>query len=347
VNAPGFFPAITGFTDAITALPKEMIRHYTMLKEVDAKIYGPEEALKKTVSEALKMPVPPRRWQPHQHNDNESITGTNQSATTSINGAAMQFTLSQQAPPSQTDEQTQLEHPDLPRRKHFFHLREYMALNISALDEKIHVLTTATDALERQLSRCDSYWPGIENEINEETRYGNLNHWAYIDKTAERRIATAHERPRRDAAHSSSLGITSLGTEGDYASRSEARREALAHRKRNIQQIDSEFEDDRTGKRATGPGKGKKPSSSALGANGSLHANLSGIHKDKRRKIEKPNNAAGLGVSMERSISTVYGATAGSSRATVGSPRETPMQFENPRRKGRGGATANGNGRKR
>lgn len=55
---PGFFPAITHFTNSITALPKEMIRHYTMLKEVDAKIYGPEAELGQFLGEALKNPPP-------------------------------------------------------------------------------------------------------------------------------------------------------------------------------------------------------------------------------------------------------------------------------------------------
>ena len=54
---PGFFPAITHFTNSITALPKEMIRHYTMLKEVDAKIYGPEAELGQLLSQALKSPA--------------------------------------------------------------------------------------------------------------------------------------------------------------------------------------------------------------------------------------------------------------------------------------------------
>ena len=53
---PGFFPAITHFTDSITALPKELIRHYTMLKEVDAKIYGPEAELGQLLYKALANP---------------------------------------------------------------------------------------------------------------------------------------------------------------------------------------------------------------------------------------------------------------------------------------------------
>ena len=50
----GFFPAITHFTDSITALPKEMIRHYTMLKEVDAKVHGPEEKLGQLLNAGLR-----------------------------------------------------------------------------------------------------------------------------------------------------------------------------------------------------------------------------------------------------------------------------------------------------
>lgn len=53
---PGFYPALTHFTNAIDALPKEMIRHYTMLKEVDAKIYGPGESLRQLFTTALKFP---------------------------------------------------------------------------------------------------------------------------------------------------------------------------------------------------------------------------------------------------------------------------------------------------
>ena len=57
-ETPGFYPAITHFTDAITALPKELIRHFQMLKEVDAKVYGPEENLSRLLSAGLKAPVP-------------------------------------------------------------------------------------------------------------------------------------------------------------------------------------------------------------------------------------------------------------------------------------------------
>lgn len=52
------FPAITHFADAITALPKELVRHFTLLKEVDAKLFAPEDQLCKLVDATVKFPPP-------------------------------------------------------------------------------------------------------------------------------------------------------------------------------------------------------------------------------------------------------------------------------------------------
>ncbi|EDN03669.1 predicted protein [Histoplasma mississippiense (nom. inval.)] len=52
-NIPhGLYPAITHFTDAITALPKEFRRHASLLKEVDGKAWALEEALSKQLDAA-------------------------------------------------------------------------------------------------------------------------------------------------------------------------------------------------------------------------------------------------------------------------------------------------------
>lgn len=73
---PGFFPALTHFTDSITALPREMTRNYTMLKEVDAKTYGPEEALGHLVAEIRKAPVPSRKRAQPTRGHQTAETGT-------------------------------------------------------------------------------------------------------------------------------------------------------------------------------------------------------------------------------------------------------------------------------
>lgn len=41
----GFYPALTHFTDAVAALPREFRRHNSLLKEVDAKAWALEENL--------------------------------------------------------------------------------------------------------------------------------------------------------------------------------------------------------------------------------------------------------------------------------------------------------------
>lgn len=62
-NVPhGIFPALTHFTDAITALPREFRRHNSLLKEVDAKAWALEDNLHQlllTASESLPVPFPP------------------------------------------------------------------------------------------------------------------------------------------------------------------------------------------------------------------------------------------------------------------------------------------------
>jgi len=44
---PGFFPAITHFTESIEGLPKEVVRHFSTLKEVEAKLHAPDEELRR------------------------------------------------------------------------------------------------------------------------------------------------------------------------------------------------------------------------------------------------------------------------------------------------------------
>ena len=47
----GFYPAISHFTDAITALPRDFRRHSSLLKEVDAKAWTLEENLQKLLQQ--------------------------------------------------------------------------------------------------------------------------------------------------------------------------------------------------------------------------------------------------------------------------------------------------------
>jgi hypothetical protein len=56
-GAPGFLPALTHFTGAVDAFPKEIIRHFSMFKEVEAKVHDPELLLKELLDEIAQLPV--------------------------------------------------------------------------------------------------------------------------------------------------------------------------------------------------------------------------------------------------------------------------------------------------
>ena len=341
----GFFPAITHFTDSITALPKEMIRHYTMLKEVDAKVYGPEDALKQLVSAALQVPDPPR-WKPMKNPVGEagSQNPNTENETASFSSTNINGVQPHGEPASYTEAQGLPDSRDLPRRQLFLQLRTVMAEMLLTLDEKNHVMSTATEALEKQLARCDSSFPYIEEEISEETRYGNLHHWAYVEKAVEKKGTTAGERTRREnaAMHPQLLHEAEQGS---------TRMERAMTTRRQQKQHDSDFDEGRgaghsTVKKTTGPGKGKKavePASLANGITPIYEQVGSGVNgTNKRRKVEKPATGDGLGgFPTGGAMSTVYGRARGG-----GSPRETPAA-ESRKGKARGGGTANGSGRRR
>lgn len=356
---PGFFPAITHFTDSISALPKEMIRNYTMLKEVDAKIYGPEEILGQLVKDILAAPIPPRKLTPLPQT-NEVMKSASKVVPDALlkNGSSNQPRSREpvpvQAVPSMTSNSF-----DMPRRQMALNLRLVMNEMLGTLDEKNHVISTAVDELGKQLARCDSSFSNIPNEVSEEARYGSLNHWAYTEKAAEKKGTLAGERTRRDTAANSHAANAGVSHDVDgAASRSEMRREALAARKRPNPTLDSDFDENRSPaqmaiRKAQANGKGRKAADPPVAINGTVvglgiaNGAPPAAPPSKRRKIEKQVVATPLGgLPMERAMSSVYGSNIGSARGTAGSPRETPA-VEVPKKRGRATGGTNGNPRRR
>ena len=335
---PGFCPAITHFTDCITALPKEMIRHYTMLKEVDAKIYGPEEMLGQLVTVALKTPAPPKQLPVLSKPD---LIRTNTEGTEITAGSASDGTAPSQARvPSLSGSSEDPNTPDVARRRMFGNLRLVLGEMLSTLDEKNHVMLTAMDSLDRQLARCDSSYPYIANEISEEVRLGSKTHWAYRERT---KATTAAERTTRQLAHTTAI----QEAEGP-AARSEVRREALAARKQRNQHVDSDFDERALQPAAKKNGtahKGRKMAETFPQEGHALGITNGGAlvgPPNKRRRVEKTVG----GLPMQRAMSGVYGSSTGSARANAGSPKDTPIP-DPSRKRGRAAGIMNGNGRKR
>ena len=365
-TAPGFFPAITHFTNSISALPKEIIRHFTLLKEVDAKVFGPEETLTQLVAAAANAPAPPPEQvalpSDSEHtngNTNITVTGATHPVSTASGGIASGHG---------TQAQAGNDDADLARRSLFYNLRVVASEMLMTLDEKNHVLSTATEALNKQLARVDSSFPHIDNEISEEARYGSLMHWAYADKSAARgNGTTAGERSRRDVAAANNLAAAAAAVhEGETAvSRSESRREAMLARKQRHLHAESDFDDGRqshpntTGgalRKPQGASKVRKPVDAPVTTNGTSlglgitngTANIASSVPNKRRRTEKPvTSTAGNGIPvMERAMSSVMQNSGGAGRGGAASPRETPAADVSKKR-ARGVAAPSGPVRKR
>ncbi|KAL4945392.1 hypothetical protein BDV06DRAFT_36038 [Aspergillus oleicola] len=272
----GFYPALTHFTDAITALPREFRRHNSLLKEVDAKAW----ALEDNLLQLLKASV-------------ESAATTCPANPAPVVGGVVREDLLPQVV-AQTPESPESKN----RRVLFDRVRHTLSDLMMTADEKNHVISNANDELDRQLMRLDTVFPYIAGEISDEARLGSLNHWAYSNRNAPK--TTTQERPRREVA--SNKDLVHAIQEAEAASRSEARREAVLARRQRRAHVDSDMDD----ARAAGSRKGQSSKNRVAGDHGALGHSQPGSNassgQTKRRKVERPANVEG-GTAMERSAS--------------------------------------------
>ncbi|KAJ9653481.1 hypothetical protein H2198_007323 [Neophaeococcomyces mojaviensis] len=245
----GFYPAITHFTDAITALPRDFRRHTSLLKEVDAKAWTLEENLQRLLTECLhERQTRPITSAAHTvAGSSSSIAGDAPiaSAANSVNGMVLD-TASQYSNVSVD--------PDLQRRRQLYAaLRNNLMQMMMPLDEKNHVISNANEELSRHTRRQDEIWPHIADEISEETRLGSLRHWALTDLNPTKKAQAAATRGR-DAAAS-----LALPHDTDIAERSERRREAILAKKQKTaqQQVASDADDRAVPRKGAGAGKKK------------------------------------------------------------------------------------------
>ena len=194
-------------------------------------------------------------------------------------------------------------------------------------------MNTAMDALERQLRRCDSSYPYIEDEISEEARYGSLTHWAYTDKAGEKKSILVGERTRR------SQNIQDAKEAEGAAIRSDLRREAIKSTKARNHHLDSDFDDSKmVGKRGQTGAKGRKFADSSYAPNGvGLGIINTAAPPSKRRKTEKATMSS---LPMERAMNSVYGSSTSTMKG-----KEPPVA--ELKKKSRATVTSNGNTRRR
>jgi hypothetical protein len=341
------FPAITHFTDAITSLPKDIVRHFTLLKEVDAKIFAPEDTLFQLVDAALKS-NPPEPRNTRDGSSSVAPASTPMSTQNSLSGHALN---NHPAPGSlnESHASTVFDPSNKPRRDLFHQTAKQIQEMLVSLEEKNHVITTANEALSKQLARIDDVWPHLENEFSEEAKWGSTTHWAYPENRVNR--ANQAERSRRDGAASLTAAAQQLQVEEAAAARSDARKQAIMAKKGKNQHQDSDADDAENkqkgepSKKTHGNSKARKGAESAtpVGLGISTSANANGNPPPKRRKVDNSNKVVNGGQPMERAMSSVYGNTAPKPKNT--SPRATPAP--EPTKKRKALPTANGISKKR
>ena len=285
------YPAITHFSDAIAALPREYRRHTSLLKEVDAKAWGPDESLQNILDQCLADGANTTR---NLAVSAQSLTGStsaddplNVSEVNSVAGASVDnasLASARSANPIV-----------LHRRQQYHALRQNLMAIMVTMDEKNHVINNANEEVARHVRRLDRIWPHIAEEISEEASLGSLKHWAYTETNPTKKPTAA--TTRRDAAAASLAALH----ESEAAHRSLDRREAVRRQRSNVQPVDSDLDESKVPARKVTT-NGKKRAAEAMPDPTGL--GILGAGTGKRKRPEKP--AIG-GAIMERSISSTVG----------------------------------------
>ncbi|KJY00533.1 hypothetical protein TI39_contig323g00019 [Zymoseptoria brevis] len=329
---PGFFPALQFFSDAVTALPKEVMKQFTLMKEVEAKIHGPNEKLGELIDGLIELPVPARKQTANgiasasgvqgllSFTANNSMSGSANPSV--VNGAAGRHSAQPSVNGSVNGEEMQETDDDKARRRQYSDLRMVVHSMLGNLDEKNVVLSEANRVLALQESRIASVMPFIDEEISAEARLGSMTHWAYSDNRQKKQVTSAGAAKQRDVAATHSLAdAANILHEREIAqARVAAGREATKDKgkgKRIEHAADSDF--DEKPRKVAKVAKGKAAAVAAA-ATGLGIAN--GEAPTKRKKAEKTMGAP----AMERTVSA-GGRGAKGVRET---PRSTPAAVVEP-----------------
>ena len=311
--APRFFPAISFFTDAVTALPKELQKHFTMLKETEGKLHQPDIAVTDLLASINRLPDAPR-YSALEHTQAYMALSLANSVSGSA-AASVANGMTPKRPQHSLSLDTQTHDPNLEQREDLFvQLIQRLKEMTSVLDEKNMILSAASENLSRQLVRFDSAMPHIENEVSEDARLGSNTHWAlpHMKEVRHSNGIGVSEKGRRDVTNVNNLAAAAAAVhEGEIAAtRSEARREAMLAKRNRARDPDSDVEERAVGrKQITGKarkGQQEQPSDSKAAAGSQ--------QPQKRRRIEKAPAA-------ERAMGAALSGRLGASRP---SPRGSP-----------------------
>lgn len=170
-----FYPALASFTDSIDALPAEIIRNFTLLREVDAKACHPEEQLRRYIASVKTLPPPGDSNEPDPaleflRKQEDFKRQREEALMNNVN------------PPPETDVDNNGETVDQyqeTRRSKLQQIRMVLQDLLPMLDEKIHVITGTAETLNKHNLRVDQAYAYVKSEIPPVFRTGNPEHWGY------------------------------------------------------------------------------------------------------------------------------------------------------------------------
>lgn len=234
-NPNELLPGLNDISDAFEALPLDLIKYFTLLKEIDAKCINTIPQINHSIKRYIEDLHPP---------------------------ATPELKTNPRSAPSQSSNG-----PAVPNNsvKRLTSIKDKILEVIPCLEEKMHVTSVATDLLHKHMYRINNDYKLIiqNNEIPESIRIGPLNHPAMImDSSSPNDLNNANR----------SLQLA----------RSESRREALAARKANKDEVDDEDS-------ASGTNNGKANN------NNSTAGNTGNLSKKKKGPKENTPDSKNLG----------------------------------------------------
>jgi hypothetical protein len=204
---PKFYPALTQFTDAVDALPSEIIRHFTLLREVDAKACLPEANLRALIDGAERLPAPEdpvgfdAALEALKQLD-ELRRRRDADPSFATNAALLELEKQEAAEVAASGATGGILGAQETRRARCHQIRGQIVELLATQEEKIHVITTAVEVLQKHLARVEHAFAYVEVEIPAIYRLGNPEHWAYKEpmrKGTAAQIAREREREKREA----------------------------------------------------------------------------------------------------------------------------------------------------
>lgn len=289
----------------------------------------------KLVNDALNTPPPP--YSQHMEGQGENMLRSAQINTKSeLNNSMMNGRGSSAYTTSDTDNDNVWDPANFNRRKLFNKCTLSMQGMLVSLDEKNHVISTAAEALAKQLARIDECFPFIDLEISEEARNGSKTHWAYPENRVSRSNSGGPSVKEQSATNQPHTAVQIPGE--DSTSKSDSRKQSLVDkRKSRDQQTDSDMidqsESKQKEKKSNNNSKARKANDTSVGiAVGLTHSSTPNNSSSKRRKVERVSIN---GANTERLTNSSYvnGVTAGKGRPS--SPGSTPPQSESSRKRAR------------